>query len=126
VTWNNANDDAEPPEVVREDIGGARFVNDRMAMTLAFVPESKIGEIPRPDSIPQLDQLTDIEPIPGATTTVADATGTTVDATGTTTEAGGTASTLTGEPSTTVAGSTGSTAGGAASSTTAAGSTTTG
>lgn len=132
VTWNNANDDAEPPEVVRADIADTRFVNDRMAMTLAFVPESKIGEIPRPESIPALDQLTDVSPTAASTTLPAD-TGTTVagdtatttaEGTGTTV-AGGTASTLSGEPSTTVAGSPGSTAAGGAPGTTAVGSTTT-
>lgn len=111
VTWNNANDSAEPPEVVTEDIADARFVNDRMAMTLAFVPEGKIGEIPRPESIPQLDQLTDIEAPAGVPTTVAGTTGTT--------------STLPGEPSTTVAGSTGTTAAGGSPGTTAAASATT-
>jgi len=63
VVWGSADDPAATPTVVDSDIAGTRFVNDRMAMTLAFVPESKIAEIPRPESIPNLDNLSDV---PGA------------------------------------------------------------
>jgi hypothetical protein len=63
VVWGSADDPAATPTVVDKDIAGTRFVNDRMAMTLAFVPEAKIAEIPRPESIPNLDNLSDM---PGA------------------------------------------------------------
>ena len=41
-----------------QDFGSIHFDNDRMLMTLAFVPEGT--EIPKPPSVGQLDQLTDV------------------------------------------------------------------
>ena len=63
VSWANADDPDAAPTVITKDIAGTRFVNDRMAMTLAFVPEAAIAEVPRPESIPNLDNLSDV---PGA------------------------------------------------------------
>ena len=62
VEWKSADDDTTAPRVIETDINATRFLNDRMAFTLAFVPEAKILDIPRPESIPQLDQLTDVDP----------------------------------------------------------------
>jgi hypothetical protein len=104
--WNSADDTATPAEIVTGDIADTRFTDDRMAFTLAFVPEARFGEIPRPESIPTLDNLSDV-PVSGtdpAATVVTDATGNTV--------AGGES------PSSTAAGGEGAT-------TTAAGQTTT-
>ncbi len=75
--WKDANEDV-PPKLIYKDIAGARFTNDRMAFTLAFVPEGT--EIPKPDSVPTLDNLSDVDPTStttsaptgdGATTTTA-------------------------------------------------------
>ena len=62
VEWKSADDDTTAPRVIATDINATRFLNDRMAFTLAFVPEAKILDIPRPESIPQLDKLTDVDP----------------------------------------------------------------
>lgn len=112
AVWKNADDTTEAPTIVKSDIPGIRFANDRMAITIAFVPEDKVAEIPRPESIPQLDQLTDVV---GASTTAPSATAST--------EIGATTSTLGGETTTTVAGATTTTS--AVTATTAAGATAT-
>ena len=61
VAWPTADDPASEPTVITKDIASTQFANDRMAFTLAFVPEDKIAEIPRPESIPNLDNLSDVQ-----------------------------------------------------------------
>lgn len=71
ATWQVAiwqTEDAATPTIVTQDFGSIHFDNDRMLMTLAFVPEGT--EIPKPPSVGQLDQLTDVPTQPGATTTL--------------------------------------------------------
>ena len=46
------------PTIVTQDFGNIHFDNDRMLMTLAFVPDGT--EIPKPPSVDQLDKLTDV------------------------------------------------------------------
>ena len=93
VEWKSADDTTAAPTVITKNITDTRIVNDRMAFTLAFVPEADVANVPRPESIPQLDNLTDVEPsqIPtnlddlNTSTTAGDATATTaVDGTATT------------------------------------------
>ncbi len=60
-TWQAAvwqTEDATTPTIVTEDFGKIHFDNDRMLITLAFVPEGT--EIPKPESVDQLDKLTDV------------------------------------------------------------------
>ncbi|SRR6266508_660547 len=67
AAWNNADDATagkKPTQVFTNDFSKIRFRNDRMAFTIAFLPED--ATIPAPESIPELDRLTDV---PGATTT---------------------------------------------------------
>lgn len=75
AVWDSADDRTAGPRLVTSDIEAARFVNDRMAFTLAFVPAGTEADIPAPESIPLLDQLTDLDP--ATTTTAAAATTTT-------------------------------------------------
>ena len=53
-----ADENAETPVLVTEDFGDIHFTNDRMLITLAFVPDGT--DIPKPESQGQLDQLTDV------------------------------------------------------------------
>ena len=53
-----ADENADTPELVTEDFGDIHFTNDRMLITLAFVPDGT--DIPKPESQGQLDQLTDV------------------------------------------------------------------
>lgn len=64
VRWANADDETSAGEVFVTDPGEVRFRTDRSAITIAIVPDGT--EIPRPDSIPALDSLTDVA---GAETT---------------------------------------------------------
>ncbi len=108
--WASADDAAAKPEVITDNIPETRFLKDRSAFTLAFVPEGKIADIPRPESIPNLDQLTDVDPSTLTTlTTVAGAT--------TTLPAGG-ATTVVGDPATTTTATAGATTTTAATTTT--------
>jgi hypothetical protein len=62
--WN-ADDTSAAPQIVKaSDIGNFRFSRDRLAVTLAVVPEGT--EVPPPTSIPTLDNLSDVA---GASTT---------------------------------------------------------
>jgi hypothetical protein len=106
VKWASADDPNAQPTVIDQDIGDARFTADRAAFTLAFVPEAKIAEIPKPESIPTLDNLSDVDPsststVPGATppTTAAGVTDTTA-AGSTASTAAGTTDTSTANPTT--------------------------
>jgi hypothetical protein len=52
-------DDLEAEPVIHtEDLGDVRFTEDRLAFTLAVVPEGT--EVPRPPSVPTLDNLSDV------------------------------------------------------------------
>lgn len=62
--WNADDTSAAPQIVDTADIGGFRFKKDRLAVTLAVVPEGT--DVPPPTSIPTLDNLSDVA---GATTT---------------------------------------------------------
>jgi hypothetical protein len=65
--WTHAEDAAagkKPTQIFTTKLGDIRFTNDRMAFTIAFLPEG--AKVPAPTSIPTLDQLTDV---PGASTT---------------------------------------------------------
>lgn len=82
VEWKSADDPAATPTVIDKNIGGTRFINDRMAFTLAFVPEAKIAEIPKPESIPNLDNLVDVQPtLPAGGATVSTVVAATTDST---------------------------------------------
>lgn len=59
--WPADDPDAEPV-VHTDDFGSVHFHSDRLAFTLAVVPEGT--EVPRPASIPTLDNLSDM---PGGT-----------------------------------------------------------
>ncbi len=66
--WANAAD-AQPAARYDNSFDDIKLRDDRGALTLAFVPEGT--DIPKPESIPTLDQLTDVAPtattIPGYT-----------------------------------------------------------
>jgi hypothetical protein len=98
--WPNADDSAAAPRLITSDIDGARFINDRMAFTLAFVPEDEFPTIPRPESIPNLDQLSDV---PGS---VPPTTAPAVDGSSTTAPADGSSTTAPADSTTTTAAST--------------------
>ena len=49
---------------LEDDFGNVKFAEDRGVITLAFLPEG--AEVPRPPSVPNLDNLSDVE---GASTT---------------------------------------------------------
>lgn len=57
--WAADDPDAEPI-VYTKDFGGIRLDGDREALTIAVVPTGTTP--PRPESIPTLDALTDLEP----------------------------------------------------------------
>jgi hypothetical protein len=85
--WQHADDAAAAPKLITSDITSARFDNDRMAFTLAFVPEDEFPNIPRPESIPTLDSLSDVPgaapptvPAAGSSTIPADGSSTTAPA----------------------------------------------
>ncbi len=77
--WDSAEQAASgenPSQIYTDDFDNIRFRNDREAFTIAFLPED--AAIPAPDSVPTLDQLSDVvqsptastTTLPGATTTV--------------------------------------------------------
>jgi hypothetical protein len=67
--WN-VDDPSTKPDVFTKDFRNVQFTQDRQAITLALVAEGT--EVPKPESIPTLDNLSDVgEPgvsEPGATT----------------------------------------------------------
>ena len=80
--WPADDTSAEPRIYTGSDIGKFHFNQDRLAVTLAVVPPGT--DVPRPESVPELNQLSDV---PGATTTTvstAPATSTTLADTSTT------------------------------------------
>ena len=77
AVWDTA-DSTAPPKIYITDFANVRFINDRMAMTLAFVNSDTDLSTLKPQSIPQLDKLSDLSttPQPGdstSSTTVAGA-----------------------------------------------------
>jgi hypothetical protein len=109
LMWDNANSSADP-KVFITDFNNIRFVNDRMAFTIAFVPDDADLSSLKPPSVPTLDELTDV--VDSDVTTGADGSNapTTVGAAGSseTTVAGGAATTAgaAGSSATTVAATT--------------------
>ena len=68
--WDNAEQAAageNPSQIFTDDFANIRFRNDREAYTIAFLPEG--DDIPAPDSVATLDQLTDVVQAPNASTT---------------------------------------------------------
>jgi hypothetical protein len=59
LVWDNANSSADP-KVFITDFNNIRFMNDRMAFTIAFVPDDADLKSLKPPSVPTLDQLTDV------------------------------------------------------------------
>jgi hypothetical protein len=56
--WPADDPDAEPEVLTGGDIGDFRLDTDREVMTLAVVPEGT--DVPRPESAPELDSLSDV------------------------------------------------------------------
>ncbi len=56
--WSNAFDSTVPAEVFDRDFGDIRFKDDTSAFTFAVVPEGT--DVPRPESVPQLNSLEDV------------------------------------------------------------------
>jgi len=56
--WSSAFDSTVPAEVFDRDFGEIRFKDDMSAFTFAVVPEGT--EVPRPESISQLNSLDDV------------------------------------------------------------------
>ncbi len=77
--WPADDPDAEPEIYTGADMGKFHFDRDRLAITLAVVPPGT--DVPRPESVPELDQLSDV---PGATSTTVSTTPTTLAETTTT------------------------------------------
>jgi hypothetical protein len=93
--WDSAAQAGEgenPSQIYTDDFDNIRFRNDGEAYTIAFLPEGE--DIPAPDSIGQLSNLSDVVEAPGASTT-------TVPGETTTTAPGATTTTVIGEPTTT-------------------------
>ncbi len=62
--WPADDPSASPRIIPASEMGDFHFDEDRLAVTLAVVPEGT--DVPRPPSVPELDQLSDV---PGATST---------------------------------------------------------
>jgi hypothetical protein len=56
--WANAEDPNEPAEVFDKDFGDIQLKNDRGAITFAVVPDGT--DVPHPDSVATLDNLSDV------------------------------------------------------------------
>lgn len=70
AVWDSAADalaGEDPSRIVDDDFGDLRFRSDREAYTIAFGPEGE--EIPAPDNIATLDNLSDVAPPEDSTTT---------------------------------------------------------
>jgi hypothetical protein len=66
ATASEALEGKEPSEVITDDFDDIRFRDDREAFTIAFAPED--ADVPAPESIPTLDNLSDVIQAPGAST----------------------------------------------------------
>ena len=106
VRWD-ANKGSAPPEVIIKDLGKIRYRKDREAFTIALVPkDTAVTDVPKPTSIPQLDQLSDLgaSGASGTGTSGSGASGTGASGTGTSgSGASGTSSTTAAAPTTTSA-----------------------
>jgi hypothetical protein len=60
LVWEDANSGGDP-KVFITDFGNIRFTSDRMAMTIAFVPADADLSSLKPPSVPELDQLSDVD-----------------------------------------------------------------
>lgn len=62
AVWDSADDAEAKPRIITSDMSETRFTQDRMAFTIAFISQERIdaGDIPRPESIPTLDNLSDL------------------------------------------------------------------
>ncbi len=70
AVWDSAQaalDGEDPSRIVDDDFGDLRFRSDREAYTFAFLSEGE--EIPAPDNIPSLDNLSDVVEAPDDSTT---------------------------------------------------------
>jgi len=125
--WN-VDDPSQPTEVFESGFNNIHFRGDRDAYTIAILPEGSDVQPPKPDSVPELDKLTDVG---GQTPSTATATtlpggvtipGQTDPSGGVPTTAAGTppVTDASGAPVTTVAGATPTTAAGATPTTAAA------
>jgi len=59
--WSIEDIDAEP-ELITSDLNDARYLTDREAWTLAFIPDGE--DIPIPPTVDGVDQVTDVVPAP--------------------------------------------------------------
>ena len=73
--WPADDPTAQPQIIPAKDMGKFKFSQDRLAITLAVVPAGT--DVPRPESVPELDQLTDVAGATSTTTTAAPTTSTT-------------------------------------------------
>lgn len=64
--WS-VDDPGKKPDVFTSDFGKVQFSQNRQAITIAVVPEGV--EVPKPPSIPTLDNLSDVGPEGDSTTT---------------------------------------------------------
>lgn len=86
AVWDSAADalaGEDPSRIVDDDFGSLRFRSDREAYTLAFGPEGET--IPAPDSVPTLDNLSDVAPPEDDSTTTSEGDEEDVDSSSTTT-----------------------------------------
>jgi hypothetical protein len=81
LRWDSPQD--ETPEVITEDITDARFLADREVFALVFGPAD--AEVEQPPSVPNLDQLTDVDPADPFAADPSDTTATSVAEDGTAT-----------------------------------------
>jgi hypothetical protein len=95
-----ADDANAEPEVLEESLDAIRFREDREVLTIALVRDGE--SIPRPESVPTLDNLSDV--IEAPTTTLPGETTTTVPGETTTTAPGDTSSTTAAPEATTTTG----------------------
>lgn len=101
--WPADDPDADPV-IFEGDFADVKFVQDRGVITLAFIPDG--AEVPRPPSVPTLDNLSDVEGSGSSTTTVVGGDSTTTTAVGDTTTvapAGDTSTTAPADGATTTA-----------------------
>jgi hypothetical protein len=95
--WPADDADADP-EIFTSDFDEVSFREDREVIVIGLVKEGE--ELPRPDTVPTLDNLSDVIEAPGATTTTVAGDGDEGDTT-TTTVAGDTSTTTSVAPTTT-------------------------
>ncbi len=60
--WASAFDPQQSAEVFTSGFPEIRLRTDRSAFTFAVVPESKVNDVPKPDSVPTLNSLSDVDP----------------------------------------------------------------